>query len=48
MSALDRTGGSQQSMDTKGWKASVATRMYEGKLKDMESDLAKKVFYKNV
>ncbi|CAC5374165.1 CEP290 [Mytilus coruscus] len=42
MSALDRTTGSQQSVDTKGWKASVATRMYEGKLKDVETDLAKK------
>ena len=29
--------------DTKGWKSVVATRVYEGKLKMLEEELAKKV-----
>ena len=31
------------SMDTKGWKSAVVTRMYEGKLKAMEEEVSKKV-----
>ena len=34
---------STASMEGKGWKSSVLTRMYEGKLKTLEADLEKKV-----
>ena len=44
MSGLDRDRpGSSTAMDSKGWKSAVVTRMYEGKLKDLEKELDKKV-----
>ncbi|KAJ8314697.1 hypothetical protein KUTeg_006847 [Tegillarca granosa] len=33
---------SMEAMDSKGWKSVVATRMYEGKVKDLESEIEKK------
>lgn len=46
MSGLDRDRpGSSTAMDSKGWKSAVVTRMYEGKLKDLEKELEKKVRY---
>lgn len=44
MSGLERERlGSSANMDSKGWKSAVVTRMYEGKLKDLEKELEKKV-----
>lgn len=44
MSGLERERpGSSTNMDSKGWKSAVVTRMYEGKLKDLEKELEKKV-----
>jgi centrosomal protein CEP290 len=44
MSGLDRERpGTAGAMDSKGWKSAVVTRMYEGKLKDLEKELDKKV-----
>ncbi|XP_061195068.1 centrosomal protein of 290 kDa-like isoform X3 [Saccostrea echinata] len=37
----ERPGGSG-TMDSKGWKSAVVTRMYEGKLKDLEKEMEKK------
>lgn len=43
MSGLERERpGSSANMDSKGWKSAVVTRMYEGKLKDLEKELEKK------
>uniref|UniRef100_K1PYW1 Centrosomal protein of 290kDa coiled-coil region domain-containing protein n=1 Tax=Magallana gigas TaxID=29159 RepID=K1PYW1_MAGGI len=43
MSGLERERpGSSTNMDSKGWKSAVVTRMYEGKLKDLEKELEKK------
>ncbi|XP_056015074.1 centrosomal protein of 290 kDa-like [Ostrea edulis] len=43
MSGLDRERpGTSGAMDSKGWKSAVVTRMYEGKLKDLEKELDKK------
>lgn len=45
MSGLERERpGSSTNMDSKGWKSAVVTRMYEGKLKDLEKELEKKVY----
>lgn len=44
MSGLERERpGSSANMDSKGWKSAVVTRMYEGKLKDLEKEVEKKV-----
>ncbi|OWF51997.1 centrosomal protein of 290 kDa-like [Mizuhopecten yessoensis] len=44
--SISATGGDrptlQTTMDSKGWKSAVVTRMYEGKLKDLEADVSKK------
>ncbi|XP_060063320.1 centrosomal protein of 290 kDa-like [Ylistrum balloti] len=44
--SMSATGGDrptlQTTMDSKGWKSAVVTRMYEGKLKDLETDVSKK------
>ncbi len=36
---------SNASVDNKGWKSAVVTRMYEGKMKALEEDVQKKVNY---
>lgn len=36
--------GSFINMDFKGWKLVVVIRMYEGKFKDLEKELEKKVY----
>lgn len=36
--------GSFINMDFKGWKLAVVIRMYEGKFKDLEKELEKKVY----
>ena len=43
ISELERDRPSTAAMDSKGWKSAVVTRMYEGKLKDLEKELEKKV-----
>jgi len=36
---------STASLDNKGWKSAVVTRMYEGKMKALEEDVDKKVSF---
>ncbi|KAK3096658.1 hypothetical protein FSP39_002154 [Pinctada imbricata] len=42
ISDLEKERPSTSSMDSKGWKSAVVTRMYEGKLKDLEKEVDKK------
>lgn len=45
MFGLERDrSGSFINMDFKGWKLAVVIRMYEGKFKDLEKELEKKVY----